>query len=85
MEVELRTEKCRLCLSENVYIRNETDKCETDQDTICSNCCSKMFDAEEICETESSDNNQGDNCTDSEHSPLPNEVNKYQTNIIYVL
>ncbi|EEB13201.1 homeobox protein onecut, putative [Pediculus humanus corporis] len=56
MEVELRAEKCRLCLAENVYIRNEGDTTEELQDTICSNCCNNMFDVEEICESEGSDN-----------------------------
>lgn len=78
MEVELRTEKCRLCLAENVYIRNEGESNEELQDTICSNCCSQMFDVEEICESESSDNQANETFAngnvDHNVSPVPNEV-----------
>lgn len=78
MEVELRTEKCRLCLAENVYIRNEGESNEELQDTICSNCCNQMFDVEEICESEGSDNQANDSYTngnmDHNVSPVPNEV-----------
>lgn len=78
MEVELRAEKCRLCLAENVYIRNEGESSEELQDTICSNCCNHMFDVEEICESEGSDNqtNEAFSNGNLEHvSQTTNEVN----------
>lgn len=80
MEVEVRTEKCRLCLTENIYLKNEGSNDDI-QDAICSNCCSHMFDVEEICESESSDNQGNDSFSSSEQnvSPVPNEVRTWQS------